>query len=163
MPTSSSVESLSAWLCADLRPSSLPTAIVVSHLSAVGFISFVAGRSIYRSYVALRPSSATRHREPLRKGHVQLFSILAFVSLALTGYYASRFGSLSYRVWATERGVELPNGYVITFQELFDSCRSVPSRNFQDTSWKVPVMRLLQSLFRKINCHSDALSIEADC
>ncbi|CZR54521.1 uncharacterized protein PAC_04405 [Phialocephala subalpina] len=91
-------------------PSSLPTAIVVSHLAAVGYILFVAGRSIYRSYIALPPSSSTRHREPLRKGHVQTFSILALVSLAFAGYYASRFGSLSYRVWATERGVELPDG-----------------------------------------------------
>lgn len=94
----------------DAPPSSLPTVIVVSHLSAVGYISFVAGRSIYRSYISLLPSSSTRYREPLRKGHVQTFSILALVSLAFAGYYSSRFGSLSYRVWATERGVELPDG-----------------------------------------------------
>lgn len=84
---------------------------MISHICATGYISLIAARSIYRSYIALPPSSATRHREPLRKGHVQTFSILALVSLAFAGYYASRFASLSYRVWATERGIELPNGY----------------------------------------------------
>ncbi|KUJ12736.1 uncharacterized protein LY89DRAFT_699399 [Mollisia scopiformis] len=92
-------------------PSYVPTAVVFFHLFAVGYISAIAARSIYRSYVALPPSSATRHREPLRKGHVQTFSILALVSLVFAGYYASRFASLSYRVWATERGIELPTGF----------------------------------------------------
>jgi len=66
-------------------------------------------RTIYRSYVTLPPSSATRHREPLRLGYVRVFSLLAFSSLAAAAYFGVRFSSLSYRVWAAERGVELPD------------------------------------------------------
>ena len=86
----------------------LPTGVLGSHIALIGYLSVVAVRSIYRSYLALPPSSATRYREPLRRGHVQTFAILAIVSLVVGGVYGSKFGSLSYRVWATERGVELP-------------------------------------------------------
>ncbi|KAE9379011.1 hypothetical protein N431DRAFT_396960 [Stipitochalara longipes BDJ] len=88
----------------------VPTGIVATHIFAVGYISVVVLRTIYRSYIALPPSSATRLREPLRQGYVQAFSLLALVSIAVATYFGVRFGSLSYRVWATERGVELPDG-----------------------------------------------------
>ena len=68
----------------------------------------VAIRTIYRSYLALPPSSATRRRQGLRRGHVQLFSVLAIVSLSTAFYFGTKFASLSYMVWAAERGVELP-------------------------------------------------------
>jgi hypothetical protein len=70
-------------------------------------------RTIYRSYIALPPSTATRHRKPLRRGYVQAFSILALSSLVTAAYFGVTFSSLSYRVWATERGVELPEEFVI--------------------------------------------------
>ncbi|PMD36669.1 hypothetical protein L207DRAFT_515186 [Hyaloscypha variabilis F] len=92
-------------------PSYVPAGIVATHIFAVGYVSVVALRTIYRSYIALPPSSATRFREPLRQGYVQVFSLLALVSLTVATYFGVRFGSLSYRVWATERGVELPDGF----------------------------------------------------
>ncbi|KAG0652051.1 hypothetical protein D0Z07_1420 [Hyphodiscus hymeniophilus] len=92
-------------------PSRLPAGVAFSHFFLTGWLSFVAVRTIYRSYLALPPSSATRHRQPLRRGHVQLFSILAFTSLVTAFYFGMRFASLSYRVWAAERGVELPENF----------------------------------------------------
>ncbi|TAQ85169.1 hypothetical protein B7494_g6508 [Chlorociboria aeruginascens] len=90
-------------------PSLLPTGVVASHIFLVGYLSIIVSRTIYRSYLALPPSSATRHRQPLRRGHVQAFSALAVVSLMLATYFGVQFSGLSYRVWATERGVELPD------------------------------------------------------
>jgi hypothetical protein len=96
-----------------LPHSLLPLGISAAHLLLVGFLSTASVRTIYRSYVALPPSSATRHREPLRRGHVQAFTALAIVSLAVGCLFAATFSRLSYRVWATQRGVELPNGLVM--------------------------------------------------
>ncbi|KAL2074351.1 hypothetical protein VTL71DRAFT_8129 [Oculimacula yallundae] len=92
----------------DSSLSYMPTAVVGAHLFAVVYLSLVVGRTIYRSYLALLPSSATRHREPLRKGHVKAFSVLAFISLITAGFFGVKFGLLSYRVWAAERGIGLP-------------------------------------------------------
>ncbi|TVY60824.1 hypothetical protein LSUE1_G006397, partial [Lachnellula suecica] len=89
-------------------PSLLPLATSGAHLFLVGYLSVVAARTIYRSYVALPPSSATRNREPLRKGHVKTFALLALISLAVSGFFAVRLSGLSYRVWAAQRGVALP-------------------------------------------------------
>lgn len=89
----------------------LPAALVGSHIFTIGFASTFAIQSIYRSYVALPASSGTRHREPLRKGYVTTFSFLALLSLFVVGFFGARFGSLSYRVWAAERGVELPETF----------------------------------------------------
>ncbi|PVH86926.1 hypothetical protein DL98DRAFT_582243 [Cadophora sp. DSE1049] len=89
-------------------PSYIPAAVVGAHLFSIVYLSLVACRTIYRSYLALPPSSATRHREPLRRGYVQTFSILALVSITTAAFFGAKFALLSYRVWATERGVELP-------------------------------------------------------
>ncbi|KAH7360658.1 hypothetical protein BKA65DRAFT_190203 [Rhexocercosporidium sp. MPI-PUGE-AT-0058] len=89
-------------------PSYIPTAVVGAHVFSIVYLSLVVGRTIYRSYLALPPSSATRHREPLRRGYVQTFSILSLISVITAGFFGVKFGLLSYRVWATERGVELP-------------------------------------------------------
>lgn len=76
------------------------------------YLSGVVLHTIYRSYAALPPSSATRHRQPSRKNYVRVFSALAIVSLALATYFGAKSAALSYKVWATERGIELPAGYV---------------------------------------------------
>ena len=93
----------------------LPAGVAFSHFFLTGWLSVVVVRTTYRSYLALPPSSATRHRQSLRRGHVQLFSFLAAASLATAFYFGMRFASLSYMVWAAERGVELPEGSVTLF------------------------------------------------
>jgi hypothetical protein len=97
----------------DYLHSYLPLATSGTHLFLVGWLSVVAARTIYRPYVALPPSSATRHREPLRRGHVQTFTALAVVSLVVGGFFAATFSGLSYRVWAAQRGIELPERSVL--------------------------------------------------
>jgi hypothetical protein len=77
------------------------------------WLSMIVGSTIYESYHALPPSSATRHRQPLRRSYVQIFSVLAVGSLALAAYYGKEFIELSYGVWATERGIELPQRLVV--------------------------------------------------
>jgi hypothetical protein len=98
---------------ADAGSSLLPAGVLVSHIFSIGYLSFVAGRTICRSYLALPPSSGTRYREPLRRGYVHAFSMLSLVSLASAAFFAVRFSSLSYQVWATERGIELPERFVV--------------------------------------------------
>jgi len=87
----------------------LPAGVLFSHIFCTGYLSVVVGRTILRSYLALPPSSATRHRQRLRSAHVQTFSFLVLASLTVAGFFGVTFSSLSYRVWAAERGVELPD------------------------------------------------------
>jgi hypothetical protein len=90
------------------HPSRIPAAITLTHIYLVFYLTFTVGRTIYRSKLALTPSSSTRHRQHLRRGHVRTFSILAAVSLLGASYFAASFAGLSYRVWAAERGIGLP-------------------------------------------------------
>ncbi len=110
---------------ADSFCSYIPTALVASHFLAIGYLSFIALHTIHRSYAALPPSAAVRDREPIRKGYVHTFSILALLSLASAFVYGMKFGSLSYQVWATERGIELPEGYtsLCSWPVLYDLCK----------------------------------------
>ncbi|KAH8658687.1 hypothetical protein BGZ60DRAFT_531372 [Tricladium varicosporioides] len=86
----------------------IPVAIVGSHVFLVVYLYVVVLRTIFRSYLALGPSSATRSCEPLRRGYVKIFSVLVVVSLMVGTFFALNFSSLSYRVWAMEKGVSLP-------------------------------------------------------
>ncbi|RDW78424.1 hypothetical protein BP5796_06276 [Coleophoma crateriformis] len=97
----------------DLEPSTsvVPALTRGSHILLAAGLTAIAGRSIFRSYLTLPPSSTTRHREPLRRGHVKLFSALALLSGVTAMYYGSTFAWLSYQVWAGERGIELPNSF----------------------------------------------------
>ena len=101
--------------------SRIPVLITITHIFLAVWLSALAGRTIYRSKLALAPSSATRHREPLRKGHVKTFSILAGVSLLAAFFFSVTYAGLSYRVWAAERGVELPQEYVKLVVSLYQS------------------------------------------
>lgn len=87
-----------------------PFLATLSHQVLIVYLSGVALHTIYRSYVALPPSSATRHREPLRKSYVRVFAALAVLSLAFATVFGVKSATLSYRVWAAERGIELPGG-----------------------------------------------------
>lgn len=73
-------------------------------------ITLVIRNVVYRAYRALPPSQTTRHRQAKRKKHVQIFAALTILSLVMTTYYVYGSLSLSYRVWAHERGEMLPNG-----------------------------------------------------
>ncbi|PQE10352.1 Alpha-mannosyltransferase alg11p protein [Rutstroemia sp. NJR-2017a WRK4] len=89
-------------------PSIIPTLTAGSHILLSASLTALIIRTIFRSYLALPPSSATRHRQHLRRGHVKLFSGLALLSLVTAGWFSLKGASISYRTWALERGVDLP-------------------------------------------------------
>ncbi|CZT12542.1 uncharacterized protein RAG0_16336 [Rhynchosporium agropyri] len=45
-------------------------------------------------------------------GHVHTFSVLAILSLITADFFGLKFSSLSYRVWAAERGVSSPESLI---------------------------------------------------
>ena len=90
----------------------MPLAAVGAHGTLATLLTLLVGRTIFRSYLALPPSQATRRREETRRKYVRVFSALAVVSLLFAVYWRYTFGALSYRVWAAERGIELPERYV---------------------------------------------------
>jgi hypothetical protein len=98
----------------------VPITALGIHIFLAIFLTFLVTRACYRSYLALPPSQGTRTRGIVRRDHVKIFAALAAVSLGLAGYWAYTFAHLSYRVWADERGVELPERYAyrLTFYSI---------------------------------------------
>lgn len=95
----------------DQDPSFLPTLQIGGHILLTICLTALVSRTMYRSYLALPPSSATRHRQHLRRDHVKIFISLALLGLITAGWFGVSGASLSYRVWAAERGVELPDSF----------------------------------------------------
>ena len=88
-----------------------PLFLFGSYLVVTGALTALVIRNVInRAYRALPPSQTTRHRQSKRQKHVQIFAALSVLSLAITSYYGYSSLSLSYRVWAHERGEVLPNG-----------------------------------------------------
>jgi len=92
-------------------PSLLAAVPIISHGIIAVYLTSLVGRTAYRSYLTLPPSSATRLRERLRKEHVHVFASLALISLSVASFYSFSFASLSHRIWADERGVEVPQSF----------------------------------------------------
>jgi hypothetical protein len=91
-------------------PSRVPLITIAGHVSLTVALIILVGRTITRSYFALPPSQDTRYREPARKKQVKTFLALAGISFLFAIYNSFTFSSLSYRVWAAERGIEVPRG-----------------------------------------------------
>ncbi|KAL0930813.1 uncharacterized protein CTRU02_213548 [Colletotrichum truncatum] len=86
----------------------LPLSLVGGHAVAVAYLGFTVARSLYRSYQDLPPSQSTRKRLGRRSTLVPVFTGLALISLAVAGYWSFSYTKLSYRVWADQRGVQIP-------------------------------------------------------
>jgi hypothetical protein len=91
-----------------LTLSYVPLAVSSIHLSLVVYLSYVVGTSIYTSYRSLPPSQDTRERLLRRKRLAPIFVSLALVALSFATYSSTSYAVLSYKVWADQRGVELP-------------------------------------------------------
>ncbi|KAI9788490.1 MAG: hypothetical protein M1835_002237 [Candelina submexicana] len=87
-----------------------PLAIFAIHLTTIFILIAIIGRFIYRGNASLPPSQATRHRESRRWKHVQVFVVLAVLSCLVAFYFQTDCLMLSYKVWALERGEQLPTG-----------------------------------------------------
>lgn len=73
-------------------------------ISAVYFVQRVAS-SLRRSYRALPPSQDVRLRLDRRRKLVPVFSGLAALALSTAVYAGLAYASLSFEVWADERGI----------------------------------------------------------
>ncbi|KAH6888701.1 hypothetical protein B0T10DRAFT_59835 [Thelonectria olida] len=85
-----------------------PAAVVASHAVAAVYLMVEAGRSLHRAYQNLGPSQDTRGQIARRNVLLPLFAGLALISLARAVYGAVDYGVLSYKVWASTYGLELP-------------------------------------------------------
>lgn len=79
------------------------------HLAAVVYLSSTVGRSLYRSYAALRPVEGTGSRVSTRVKLTPVFAGFAIIALLTAGYSAASYAILSYKDWATHHGIEVPN------------------------------------------------------
>ncbi|KAG7125830.1 hypothetical protein HYQ45_012472 [Verticillium longisporum] len=86
----------------------LAVAAVGTHATSVAVLTAYVARSLYRSYTSLSPAQGTRERLTRRSILTPLFAGLAALSLALAGYTTSRYATLSYKVWADQRALEIP-------------------------------------------------------
>jgi hypothetical protein len=84
----------------------LPVAVVASHLIVAASLATLVGRGLYRSCQGLSPAQSVRPREASRNGLVPVFAALAALSLSLAVKSAADYATLSYQVWADERGFE---------------------------------------------------------
>ncbi|KAK4123475.1 hypothetical protein N657DRAFT_690218 [Parathielavia appendiculata] len=97
------------------EPSVLPTVLAVSHVAAAAYASYTVGRSLYQSHKALRPAEHTRHRRAQRTKLVAAFGSLAALGLIFAITSSLDYLTLSYKVWASERGIQVPDS-------LFGNC-----------------------------------------
>ncbi|KAI1180145.1 hypothetical protein F4777DRAFT_363342 [Nemania sp. FL0916] len=84
-----------------------PLILAAGHLSAVVYLAYTVGISLYTSLKALGPASNTRFRIEQRKKFVPIFLGLAVTTFSIATYYDIKFATLSYNTWAYEHGLDL--------------------------------------------------------
>ncbi|KAF7533484.1 hypothetical protein G7054_g7039 [Neopestalotiopsis clavispora] len=93
-------------------PSYVPLAVSATHVGLVVYLTYAVGASLYTSYKSLSPSQDTRQRQEWRRKLSPVFAGLAAVALVSAAYSSISYATLSYKVWADERGIELPQRFV---------------------------------------------------
>ncbi|KPM40637.1 hypothetical protein AK830_g5905 [Neonectria ditissima] len=88
-----------------------PVAAVAGHLVVAVYLMVQASRSLHKAYRGLGPSQDTRGRVAWRNKLLPVFAGLASISLLRQVYGLSAYAVLSYKVWASGRGVELPTQF----------------------------------------------------
>ncbi|KAK4252366.1 hypothetical protein C7999DRAFT_36876 [Corynascus novoguineensis] len=91
------------------NPSYIPLLLAVSRIAAAAYASSTVGQSLYQSNKALSPAQDTRNRTVKRNKLTVAFGGLAVVGLVLAVTSSVEYLTLSYRVWASERGIEVAN------------------------------------------------------
>lgn len=81
---------------------------MLSHVTAAVYLTYTVGRGLYQSYQALLPAQDTRQRIHRRRILAPIFGGLALLALATDVYYKLGYLALSYKVWADERGIAVP-------------------------------------------------------
>ncbi|KAK3357368.1 hypothetical protein B0T25DRAFT_538989 [Lasiosphaeria hispida] len=93
----------------ELTPSYIPVALSTLHVFSVTGILYIIGLGLYRSHVELGPAQDTRHRSSQRQKLATAFGSLAALGFSLAATSALSYLTLSYKVWAFERGIEVPD------------------------------------------------------
>ncbi len=83
-------------------------AIAVGHVIASIILTGFVGCSLYRSIRGLGPSQDTRKRRAQRAKLIPVFAGLAVISLGSAIYSTLQHLALSFLVWASQRGFEIP-------------------------------------------------------
>lgn len=83
-------------------------ATAAGHGLGVVILTTLVARGLYRSYRELSPAQGTRERRSRRSAFTPLFAVLALASLVLAGHSTTKYATLSYKVWADQRAVEVP-------------------------------------------------------
>ncbi len=77
--------------------------------SAVVFLTSIIGLGLYRSHTGLGPAQETRQRVSQRRKLTTVFASLAALSFVTAVTSVISYLTLSYKVWASERGIEVPD------------------------------------------------------
>jgi hypothetical protein len=91
---------------------SLPLAVAVLRVATATYASYTVGRSLYRSHKALGPAQDTRQRSAERAKLTTAFGSLAALGLVFAITSGLDYLTLSYKVWASERGIQVPDSCV---------------------------------------------------
>ncbi|ORY69843.1 uncharacterized protein BCR38DRAFT_93953 [Pseudomassariella vexata] len=94
------------------EPSYMALAVTLAHLGLIVYLTYSVGASLYTSYRSLPPSQDTRQRLSQRVKLVPVFVGLSAVALSLATYSSIGYATLSYKTWADERGVDLPEHFI---------------------------------------------------
>lgn len=81
-------------------------------MAAAAYASYTVGRSLYRSHQALGPAHDTRGRKAERSKLTTAFGSLAALGLVFAVTSGLEYLTLSYKVWASQRGVAVPELWV---------------------------------------------------
>jgi hypothetical protein len=82
--------------------------VAVSHVAAAAYLTYTVSRGLYQSYKALPPAQDTRQRIHRRRILAPILGGLALLALTTDVYYKLRYLTLSYKVWADEHGLAVP-------------------------------------------------------
>lgn len=99
---------------------SLPLVLALLRVATATYASYTVGRSLYRSHKALGPAQDTRQRSAERAKLTTAFGSLAALGLAFAVTSGLEYLTLSYKVWASERGIQVPESCVFlsSFREV---------------------------------------------
>jgi hypothetical protein len=117
----------------------IPIYTTIAHLVAAVYLTYTVSLSLYQTYSAIRPSADTRERKHKRHLLVPLFGVLALLALGSDVYHKLSYLTLSYKVWAHERGVVVPPRYVSypSHSNVEDVCINVTTASSQRPAMEV--------------------------
>ncbi|KAK0711243.1 hypothetical protein B0H67DRAFT_584735 [Lasiosphaeris hirsuta] len=116
----------------ELTPSYIPLFLSTLHVTTVAGLLYIIGLGLCRSQVGLGPAQDTRHRTSQRLKLATAFGSLAALGFSLAVTSGLGYLTLSYKVWAFERGIEVPDS---VFKSSLWSSAPVNGSNLYLAQW----------------------------